>query len=54
MLGFFRRSSGWPLFIRPESAAVPDAAFDYRNWFVTAGDANVDPRQPLSPASAGR
>ena len=41
-LGFFRRSSGWPFLIRPESDAVPAAVRDPRKWFLTAGDANVD------------
>jgi hypothetical protein len=41
--GFFRRKSGWPLLVRPESgrdAAHPLA--DSRRWFLTAGDSNVD------------
>jgi hypothetical protein len=48
--GFFRRSTGWPLMVRP--GEIPDGAratlLDARNWFVTAGDSNVDrPREGI-------
>jgi GNAT superfamily N-acetyltransferase len=42
--GYFRRKSGWPLLIRPESAseAARSALADSHRWFLTAGDSNVD------------
>jgi glycosyltransferase involved in cell wall biosynthesis len=53
-LGFIPRSSGWPFVanvrrLPPESAAL---AGDVRNWFLTAGDADVDRPEHARGASS--
>jgi hypothetical protein len=43
-LGFLRRSSGWPFIVyaRGVSPAIHRSITTASNWFVTAGDSNVD------------
>jgi hypothetical protein len=44
MLGFAQRGSGWPLMLRAGEELVQHLPLlrDPRNWFLTAGDSNVD------------
>ena len=41
-LGFFQRKSSWHFLVRPRSLADPAAILEASNWFITAGDGNVD------------
>jgi hypothetical protein len=53
-LGFLRRDSSWPLMLRARDLAADSLALaaDQRNWFITAGDSDLDrPREGTVYAS---
>jgi hypothetical protein len=52
-LGFFRRSTGWPLIVYTKrvSPAIHESIARPSNWFVTGGDSNVDYVHPAEAAT---
>jgi hypothetical protein len=57
-LGYLRRRSGWPFMIYTEQVAAHTARLMSKpsNWFVTAGDSNLDHLRalPSTPSTSGQ